>query len=290
MTQKHHTPIVVGAAANAATFNSVFSDLDAAVNSFGIESELTLDAAGAITVTGDNHTVDTLGDAATDNLDTVNGMSEGASVLIHAENAARTVVIRHDIDNIITNTGEDFSLDDTDKAVVLIKVGTNILAMGAGGVGAGGGGLFSSYVHLSDQKAQNTAGGTLTLGAMRTRDLNTEVDPDGICVLAANQFTLDAGTYFTIGSVPHFQVEANQAQLYNATGAAVLIVGTSEFSDAGAEDATSRSVISGPFTVAAGQALELQSQSEATKAGTGMGTPANLTTEVYSEISIWKVG
>ena len=132
MTQKHHTPIVVGAAANAATFNSVFSDLDAAVNSFGVASELTLDAAGAVTVTGDNHTIDTLGDAATDNFDTVNGMAEGARVLIHAENAARTVVIRHGIGNITTNSGDDITLDDTDKAAILVKVGTNINAFSGG--------------------------------------------------------------------------------------------------------------------------------------------------------------
>ncbi|SVB60040.1 uncharacterized protein METZ01_LOCUS212894, partial [marine metagenome] len=51
------------------------------------------------------------------------------------------------------------------------------------------GGLFASYAIIADQKAQNTAGGTFTSGAWRTRDLNTEItDPDGIVSISSNEF------------------------------------------------------------------------------------------------------
>ena len=46
-------------------------------------------------------------------------------------------------------------------------------AAGALSWAADAGGLFSSYAIIADQKTQNTAGGTFTSGAWRTRDLNT---------------------------------------------------------------------------------------------------------------------
>ncbi len=59
---------------------------------------------------------------------------------------------------------------------------------------ADAGGLFSSYALISDQKTQNSAGGTFTSGAWRTRDLQREIDdPDGIVTITANQIKLGAG-------------------------------------------------------------------------------------------------
>jgi hypothetical protein len=57
-------------------------------------SELTI-AAGAITVTGTNHTVDTQFDSAIDDLDTINGATANGQILfLHSANSARDTTVR----------------------------------------------------------------------------------------------------------------------------------------------------------------------------------------------------
>lgn len=82
-------------------------------------SELTI-ASGVITVTGANHTVDTESDAASDDLDTINGGADGQLLVIRPDNTARTVVIKDGTGNIETQDGEDITLDTTEKAATLI--------------------------------------------------------------------------------------------------------------------------------------------------------------------------
>lgn len=80
--------------------------------------ELTI-ATGAITVTGGYHTVDTESDAASDDLDTISGGSDGELLILSAEHTDRTVVLKHNTGNILTQDGNDVTLDDTTKRVVL---------------------------------------------------------------------------------------------------------------------------------------------------------------------------
>ena len=94
-----------------------------------------------------------------------------------------------------------------------------VLGRGSGGGGGGGGApsgpaggvlsgtypnpgfsitpiLPTNYVLLQDQRAANTAGGGSTSGSWQTRTLQTEdAVPANLCSLAADQFTLSAGTY-----------------------------------------------------------------------------------------------
>ncbi len=85
-------------------------------------------------------------------------------------------------------TGTDVTLGDSGDTFT-VPSGATITNSGT----ASGFGLFSSYAIIADHKAQNTAGGTFTSGAWRTRDLNTEItDPDGIVSIASDQFTLAA--------------------------------------------------------------------------------------------------
>lgn len=58
---------------------------------------------------------------------------------------------------------------------------------------AGGGGI-GDYILITDQKTQNTSGGTFTNGADRTRDLNTKVDPANVASIRKLAFT-SGGTY-----------------------------------------------------------------------------------------------
>ena len=63
--------------------------------------------------------------------------------------------------------------------------------------------MYTDYIYLYDKKAATVAGGGSVSGAWRTRDLTDEVEDTGNdCTLAANQFTLEAGTYRCLISAP----------------------------------------------------------------------------------------
>lgn len=82
-------------------------------------------ATGAITVTKSYHTVDTEAAAATDDLDTINGGSEGVTLVLRAANSARTVVVKDGTGNL--RLAGDCSLDNAEDTITLIFDGTNWL-------------------------------------------------------------------------------------------------------------------------------------------------------------------
>ena len=88
--------------------------LDAAV-------ELTI-AAGVITKTKAYHFIDTAALAATDDLDTINGASDGDILFLEAEHTDRTVILKDGTGNL--QLGGDIYLTATGQAVALIYNGT----------------------------------------------------------------------------------------------------------------------------------------------------------------------
>jgi microcystin-dependent protein len=93
------------------------------------ESELTI-SSGSITPTAAAHSVDTEGDAASDNLTAIDTTNhpEGRLLLIRAENGSRTVVVKHQsggAGQITTFDGNDFDLDTTKKFLLLMRDGTD---------------------------------------------------------------------------------------------------------------------------------------------------------------------
>lgn len=148
---------------------------------------------------------------------------------------------------------------------------------------------FPAIAVMRDEKAQNTAGGTFTSGAWRTRDLNSEDDPSNLVSIAANQFTPEAGTYLILALAPGYYVGHHQAQLYNATGASAVLTGESAWSANAAGSSQTTSHIVGVFTANGTDAYEIQHQCSSTYASTGFGTPANLTTEVYTQVVLIKL-
>jgi hypothetical protein len=66
---------------------------------FGTATELTI-ASGVVTITRSYHTIDTEADAATDDLDTINGGVEGDLLILRAADDARSVVIKNGTGNI----------------------------------------------------------------------------------------------------------------------------------------------------------------------------------------------
>lgn len=141
---------------------------------------------------------------------------------------------------------------------------------------------------ICDQKTQNTAGGTFTSGADRTRDLNTEVsDPDGIVSISSNQFTLQAGTWLIKWYAPAYFVARHQSFLYNATDATEVARGSSAFSTASGAGDPTLSVGSAIVTIASAKAFEIRHRCETTSATSGFGLAANFGAEIYTRVEIF---
>ena len=91
---------------------------------YTVGAELTI-ASGVITVTNSYHTVDTESDAASDDLDTINGGEEGMQLVLRADNSGRTVVVKDATGNIYLDGGSDFSLDHKTDTIHLMYASNN---------------------------------------------------------------------------------------------------------------------------------------------------------------------
>ena len=152
---------------------------------------------------------------------------------------------------------------------------------------AGQTGVAEDYVLIVDRKATNVDGGTFTSGAMRTRDLNTELsDAGGHASVSANQITLAAGTYRFNIIAPARSVLENIGRLQNITDATTIETSTSQR----AASPNTFVNIRGRFTIAAAKVLEVQHQCDSTQAGDGFGTSADLggLSETYTVVEFWK--
>jgi hypothetical protein len=84
-------------------------------NNSGVATTLTI-ASGVININssgayGGSFKIDTQGGAASDDLDTINGGTEGDVIWLAAANDARTVVLKHSTGNLQINGNGDFSMD-----------------------------------------------------------------------------------------------------------------------------------------------------------------------------------
>ena len=152
--------IAAGAIANLIedTTPQLGGDLDAqskrisALKSIGLDtfSELTI-SAGVITLTQTCHTVDTEGDAASDDLDTITVPAGITFFVLRAENDARTVVLKHNTDNIWLQGKADISLDDVGDGILMFYDGTRCFDIAAGGAGGA-----TTYLGLTDTPSSYT--------------------------------------------------------------------------------------------------------------------------------------
>lgn len=148
--------------------------------------------------------------------------------------------------------------------------------------------LSGDYILIREEQASGTAGGTFTLGAWRTRALNTEAsDVGGFAAVAASQVTLQAGTYRFRAMALAYKVDNHKVRLRNITTGTDIALGTNARS-AAADACMTASEVSGRFTLAGPTVLELQHQSSATEATDGFGVAASLGVEVYAQIEFWK--
>lgn len=86
---------------------------------FAAATTLTI-AGGSVTPTQTFHRIDTEGAAATDDLDTIAAGADGQGLYIRPANDARTVVVKHNTNNILCAGKRDIALDDIDDWCVLI--------------------------------------------------------------------------------------------------------------------------------------------------------------------------
>jgi len=147
-----------------------------------------------------------------------------------------------------------------------------------------------SLAVLTDVKTQGTQGGTFTSGAWRTRDLNTEQsDPDGIVTLSSNQFTLTAGTYLIQWECPAYRVTRHQSRLWDVTATAVVEMGMSRYDEGSSEQNNGFSPGSAVVTITSDHVYEIQHRCVTTFNNNGFGVDANLSSERYTRVIIWKV-
>lgn len=143
---------------------------------------------------------------------------------------------------------------------------------------------------LTDEKASGTDGGTLTLGAWRTRDLQTLRKPSG----TGTEITLNnagagpgivatAGTYFFQFFSPSFRAGDVQLRLRNATDATTALVGQTFRSGDAASNTAKMGLVDGIVTIASTKTFEVQQQGDLTQTANGMGMAAGIgANEVYT--------
>ncbi len=124
-------------AISSANDSSPFEDLLNAVKQLpgGNDiSELTI-SSGNVTPTTGIHTIDTESDAASDDLTNIltTNLPAGSLLILSAADAARTVVVKHNAGGagqISLSGGEDFSLDDDEKVLIVSRRGANWTEVG----------------------------------------------------------------------------------------------------------------------------------------------------------------
>ena len=163
----------------------------------------------------------------------------------------------------------------------------------------GGFGKFASYAVIADVKGGNANGGTFTLGAWRTRDLNTELaDADSIVSISSNQFTLAAGSYLIMASAPALRVSSHQLRLYNISSSAAVQSGNVEYAAGGSGKSGNTARASARVVISGSTVFEIQHRGGATQSDYGFGAGSSgalnwagdtaTTGAVYCTVEIFK--
>ena len=90
----------------------------------GPRPELTI-SGGVVTKTASYHNLDTEADAASDDLDTINGGVIGDLIILESTDSARDVTVVHGTGNMRLEGGLDFGLADSNDRIVLLFNGVN---------------------------------------------------------------------------------------------------------------------------------------------------------------------
>ena len=171
----------------------------------------------------------------------------------------------------------------TNSMLANSSITLNGSAVSLGGSASVSGGFDSALLHVRDEKSQNTSGGASSSGT-QTRTLNT-VKTNEItgASLSSNQITLPSGTYYIDANIPCVGGDLNQAYLYSVTDGSNEIIGNSTRSNMQPDPQ-----IHGRFTTNIQRVYEIRHYIQ-TSNSSGLGIAVNQTTEVYTDVRIWKV-
>lgn len=156
----------------------LFDELNEALGAGGSQTDLIFDApteliiaAGVVTLTQGFHTVDTQSDAASDDLDTINGLAAGELALITPASGDRTVVVKHATGNVVCALSADISMADAGDVTLLFSVdGSTVIALPVlkSSTGGGAGLLLGSLAALT------TSAKTSAVAAINEVDANAD--------------------------------------------------------------------------------------------------------------------
>ena len=148
--------------------------------------------------------------------------------------------------------------------------------------------ISAPVAYVKDKKTSGTDGGTFTLGAWRTRDLNDlsgDIAAVGV-TLASNQFTLQAGKYDFDIVAPAFAVNSHTAKLYNITDSLDVEFGNSGRSTVSQQSST----LYTSLTITKATTFEVQHSSQSTTASNGFGVNVGgyytVAYEIYTQVKI----
>lgn len=180
--------------------------------------------------------------------------------------------------NITTATNDRATVrGDTAGATVVQYTRTSGVPLGA-----------YPYLKVSDQKANNTAGGSSVASDItQTRVLNTvEVNTISGASLASNTVTLPAGTYRAFANAPTAAAGRAKLFLYNSTDTSYVGKGNS----AGGTNGMGPSSVFTQFTITASKDFTLRQWTDSATATNGLGEAINTgEVEVYAQLEITKV-
>jgi hypothetical protein len=149
------------------------------------------------------------------------------------------------------------------------------------------------YIHVRDEKANGSSGGTFTAGTWQTRVLNTIVtDSHNLATLAANALTVPSGVYQVNDCrAPAFRVDRNRARIMG-NGSVQLLLGQNAYSDNTDDYAQTNAHVVGRFTLTTTTALTVEHYGQTTYAGQGFGVEGSVpgVNEIYTELILERVG
>ena len=146
----------------------------------------------------------------------------------------------------------------------------------------------SALLHVRDEKAQNTSGGSSSSGSFQKRTLNTTLTNEiSGASISSSVITLPSGTYYINARIPFYgDNQQTKVKLRNTSDSTDTLFGNNSYMNAGM---INDFWIIGRFTIAAQKDFELQYRVAASVSSEGLGHQSNFATEVYADCQIWKV-
>ena len=155
------------------------------------------------------------------------------------------------------------------------------------------GGMLSvdNFMHLQDQKASGTNGGSSVVGR-QVRTLNTVVSNTITgASLSSNEIILPAGTYILKAIATSFASNLGRLIIVNVTDTADIETGINGNNNTGDTQTSPSFIETSPFTLPATKNINLTHYLSLARATNGLGSAVSSgDVEIYADVKIWKVG